>query len=283
MPELRRARPALGTLVEIRLRHAADRAPPLAALEAAFAAIAAVHQAMSVHEPDSTLAQLNRSAHQAPVHLDADTAAVLHCALALAQASEGAFDPTVGGGLQAWGLLPGTAPPAGSSWRDLRWVDARTLAFARPLTLDLGGIAKGYAVDRAVAALHEAGVQEALVNAGGDLYALGRWRVAIRDPADPSLAWPLDLEDAALATSCAATSRRGVQDRRVCALMDPHSGAALGHDDSVSVQAPTAMLADALTKVLLFAKPARAADVLRHYGAQALRLPARPLFEALPC
>jgi thiamine biosynthesis lipoprotein len=151
-------------------------------------------------------------------------------------------------------------------------LDGRRVRFRRPLRIDLGGIAKGYAVDRAVAALGAAGVEAALVNAGGDLRAFGArpWSVALRHPLSPARsAHGLELRDEALATSAAYFSRRRCGTGEVSALLDPRSGRPWLGAASVSVRAADCLHADALTKVVLFAPPPLAGQVLARYGAQA--------------
>ena len=166
---LQRARPWLGTIVEVRVA-AADGAREAAALESAFDAVARVHAALSFHSPHSELSRLNRDAARGEVAVGADTAAVLTLALELAAASAGAFDPCVGGALVAAGVLPAPAgaptPDAAADWRDVV-LDGDRVHFRRPLWLDLGGIAKGHAVDVALAAALAAGqpLREALTRA----------------------------------------------------------------------------------------------------------------------
>src|SRR4029077_2892855 len=128
--------------------------------------------------------------------------------VALARESDGAFDPTIAPVLAGWGLLPRLAGRAGrerrATWRDIKIGPGGAVRFRAPLHLDLGGIAKGFAVDQAVESLRSHGVITALVNAGGDLRALGRraWPVMVRHPARPGeAAAELSLCNAAVATS----------------------------------------------------------------------------------
>ena len=120
--------------------------------------------------------------------------------------------------------------------------------------IDLGGIAKGYAVDQAVDTLQAAGVTAGIVNAGGDLRTWGApgMLVAIRDPDAPRRAGRmLQLQDCALATSAGYFSRRQVDGVDTCALVDTRTGRPVLHGRSVSVMAPTCMLADGLTKPII--------------------------------
>lgn len=278
MPTLRRARPLLGTFVDIQAQGRGSEAALMAAIDAAFAAVEAIHHALSVHEPDSLASRLNRDGHRALQHPGEPLLGVLRAALDLAARSEGAFDVVVGARLQTLGLLPTFEQELAESpsWRDISIDADGGVRFARPLRLDFGGIAKGHAVDCAIAALQAAGVTQALVNAGGDLRVLGSapQTIQIRDPREPArLLQALQLADGALATSASYYSRREQAGQAVSALIDPRSGAAWFGGDSISVIAPRCLQADALTKVVLFAEPALAARVLERYSAQALVLP----------
>jgi thiamine biosynthesis lipoprotein len=204
----------------------------------------------------------------------ADTWRVLRAALALARASEGGFDPTVGGRLVASRHLPmpvdADAVDPTADWRDVELGRDRRVRFRKPLWLDLGGIAKGYAVDRAVTALRAAGVHGGVVNAGGDLRVFGDALevVHVRDPATPSHARPLlHLRDGAAATSAGYFSAHDGQS----ALVGARHGGRLGQDVSATVCAPRAVWADALTKIVL-ADADAALPLLRRLRAQAALL-----------
>lgn len=278
MPMLRRARPLLGTFVDIQARGERGEAALMQAIDSAFAAVETIHHALSVHEPHSPASRLNRDGHRQPQHPGEPLLGVLRAALELAEHSAGAFDVVVGARLQALGLLPAFEDGLAESpsWRDIT-IDAEGgVRFAQPLRLDFGGIAKGHAVDCAIEALRAAGITQALVNAGGDLRVLGRepQTIQIRDPRQPArLLQGLSLADGALATSASYYSRRERHGQIVSALIEPRSGQPWTGGDSVSVIAPTCLLADALTKVVLFAEPALAAGVLERHSAQALVLP----------
>jgi len=268
----RRARPALGTLVEVA---ASGRAGRLAAAVAdAFTALERTSRLMSFHDPASELAELNREAATRPVRVSADTFAVLEAALEFARASDGAFDPCVAPALVRLGFLPaGTAAPSASAargWQHVRLLGGRRVGFARPLALDLGGIAKGYAVDQACAALERHGIRDYVVNAGGDLKVGARAReVHVRHPAHPGtlvrLGW---IANAALATSARYYAERDSGTAACHPIIDPARGAPARYAGSLSVLAPSCMAADALTKVLAVGG-ARAAPVLAATAAEA--------------
>ena len=237
----RRCRPLLGTFVEI-------DADDEAAIEAGYAAIATVHHLMSAHEPDSDLSRVNRFAHLGPVEVHAWTALVLERALFWAKESEGAFDPVRAGkaAIERGYLpcLPGQPEPAAAHWSWLE-LQGRSVRLLKPGCVDLGGIAKGFALDKAIEALRRAGADAGLVNAGGDMAAFGPqpWPVQIADPLIRSPRIEIALENEALATS---------------AVLDGGWAHLPGADRrwlSASVRALSAMDADALTKVLLSDSP----------------------------
>lgn len=265
---LERARPWLGTTVAVRIFGRDDTVER--ALEAAFAAIEAVHRSMSFHDAASDLSRINRDAFDAPQRVPAPLSRVLRASLALASASAGIFDPTVAARLVASGHLPrpdAREPDPYADWRDVH-IDARgDVRFRKPLWLDLGGIAKGFAVDRAVDAARRVGAFAGVVNAGGDLRVFGDApeTVSVRDPRDPTRAIELaTVRDAALATSAGYFSDQKGQ----TALVDTARGQTMPPTRSVTVVAPRAMWADALTKVVL-ASEGRSTPLLRRLRAHA--------------
>jgi len=256
MSELRRARPLLGTIVEMRVDGLAQPAA-LAAIDAAFAEVAEVHRLMSFHEPGSELSRLNRDAAQHAVEVDTRTFEVLQAALDIAAASEGRFDPSVAARLVQWDFLPAPAsaclPDPAADWRDIELTAKSRVHFVRPLWIDLGGIAKGYAVDRALAILRTAGAYAASVNAGGDLRRFGPHaaKVQLRLTAERIDQSVVELGDAALASSVGHVAARRVVGRWRGVHLDGRSRRAVAARRSVSVVAPSCMIADALTKVVL--------------------------------
>ena len=277
---VRRARPLLGTRVEIGAAANVSAGELHQAVDAAFAAIDRIERLMSYHDPESELSRLNREAAARPQRVHRDTGAVVRAALEFASLSGGAFDPCVAPWLEDWGLLPrhgGPRPAREASWRDVEILDESHVRFRRPLRLDLGGIAKGYAVDQAVQVLKQSGARSILVNAGGDLRVAGEQgeTIAVRSPQEPAfIVRTLVLHEAALATSSACYSRRRVAGVEVSALLDPASRAPYLGGASVSVRAADCMTADALTKIVLFAEPQTAERALTAFRAQALVLQA---------
>lgn len=266
-----RAQVWLGTLVEIALPSAEATEARFAA---AFSAIAHIHHKMSAHDPKSDLARIARDAHRRALVVDPETYAVLELAQALAGESCGLFDVSVAPVLARRRLLPARAAPHATRcgcMAALRLEPGFRVRADAPVALDLGGIAKGHAVDRAVAVLRGFGASTGHVNAGGDLrvFGSGAWLpVRVRHPLHPSVALTLfDVQEAAVATS--ADYFRGT----ASALVDPRAHDTRPFGGSATVIAPTCILADALTKVVAL-EPAQAAAILARHGAHAFHLEA---------
>ena len=273
---IRRARPLLGTFVEIQAS-GARKADLNAAIDAAFDAIAKAHRLMSFHEPDSDVSRLNQFASSDPVAVDPWTYEVLRTAMDLHSRSQGAFDITVAPVLQGLGLLPG---PAG------RWdanrvrasdkiellADHRVSFSRHGIRIDLGGIAKGFAVDRALDALRGFGIASGLVNAGGDLAAFGPdpQTVSVRNPVDPqSFMCGISIKNEALASSARRFDPFHSGGTTSSAIIDPFTHKPSCSVDGTTVRAPSCVIADALTKVVMIAGTT-AADLLEYYQAGAL-------------
>ncbi len=268
---VRRARPLLGTLVEILA--VTDRSSAIRATTAAFEAIASVHRLMSAHEPDSDVGRLNRCAHGQPVRVDAQTWQVLEVARRISAASRGAFDVCVAPVLARWGYLPdwvGRGCDATAGWEAIELLPDCHVRFRAPVAIDLGGIAKGYAVDRASAVLRAHGVARFTVNAGGDLrIGDGPETVHVRDPACPRRLLPLAaVSDAAVATSGAYFAAQTWHGRLVHPIVVPGSRRCTPVGASVTVLAPECIVADALTKVVAVLDGA-SEGVLARFGAAA--------------
>lgn len=220
---------------------------------AAFDEIERIQKLMSFHDPASELTRINQTAHLAAVEISHDLWRVLSFAQELYQASGGFFDPAIAPELVRRGLLPDHGNPAKliSSWEAVTLTDT-FIQFAAPLKIDLGGIAKGYAVDRALYVIGDE--VDATVNAGGDL-AMIHWQgrdVEIRTPGSGGRdTVTMPMENRCLATSAAYF----LADQHV--ILDPHDLRRFAGKQSASVFASSCMVADALTKVaLLMPEPA---------------------------
>jgi thiamine biosynthesis lipoprotein len=255
-----RSRLLMGTVVEIAARgHDADRLDR--AVTEAFNEMERLEGLMSPHRPQSDVARLSRS--PAGMEVSPETTEVIGLGLDVTAASGGAFDMTLGRLKALWGIeteaprVPSASEIrealAGSGPNALRLEGSRVVKTNPDLAVDLGGIAKGYAIDRAIAVLRQAGVESASVNAGGDIRLLGAkggrpWRIGIRHPRDPEgLTATLILEEAAVVTSGDYERFFEADGVRYHHLFDPRTGTPAALSRSVTVVAKTAILADALS------------------------------------
>jgi thiamine biosynthesis lipoprotein len=260
-----RAQPWLGTTVKIQVP-GLQSGRAHRAIDAAFAEVAQVHRLMSFHDPDSDVSLLNRhAAGPRPVRVHRWTLAVLAQAQAISEATAGCFDISAGAELVASGLLPrpvGAPEPAGT-WRDIEILADCRVSFRRPLWIDLGGIAKGYAVDRALARLRELGAHRAVVNAGGDI-GVGGGRVipiALEAGIHGSRVPVLELAEGSVAGSGGCRAQPGSH-------IDGIHRTAVPPGRFVCVVARRCVIADALTKVVM-AQGACAAGHLQRFSAVA--------------
>lgn len=257
---VRRCQPLLGTYVEIEAAGPGNAIPE--AITRAFDAVREVQSLMNVHDPASELSRMNREASRRPFPLHPWTLRVLMAALRLAEESRGAFDPTVSAE---------TSDSRRGTWRDVELRAEGTVVYRRPLRIDFGGIAKGFAVDRALEVLRRHGMKRGWVNAGGDLrgFGCGSRAIHLRHPVlGGVLDEPLVLGNGALATSASTFTHGPRATPGRCGVMDPRTRSALNAARSVTVLAPTCLWADALTKVV-WVLGAQAAPVLRRHRARA--------------
>ncbi len=264
----------LGTLVEIALDGTDEVSLHRAAGEA-FAAMERVHRLMSFHSDGSDVTRLNRGAHHAAVEVDAATWEVLALADRVSRATQGVFDITIGGRMMTRHALPrmtSQGQDSAACFRDIELMPGNRVFFRRALAIDLGGIAKGYAVDRAVDVLKAHAGVSGWVNAGGDLRAFGEKsvRVQIRNPGNPSqIGATAMLRDAALATTARYARSSGLPTNGL--ILHPRGAALPRRPRSASVRATTCALADALAKAVYLMKD-NARSALSNFGASGFLL-----------
>ena len=273
--EVRRARPLLGTFVDITAK-GADETNLHRAIDRAFATIQRVDRLMSFHDPGSDVSRINRDGFPNGVIVHAWTWRVLKCAQEFSRKSDGVFDITIGRQLVKWNYLPkpGKRFGSGGNWRDIVLDKKCNVRFRRRLIVDLGGIAKGFAVDRAIETLKDNGVVAGIVNAGGDLRVFGSTSqlIHLRHPAQPTrIAGAVRLREGGMATSGVYFERRKYRGKYVAPLLDGSTGQCGRQLNSVSVAAAECMVADALTKIV-FTLREKAAGLLAHCHADALLL-----------
>jgi thiamine biosynthesis lipoprotein len=253
---IERTRPLLGTLVSIRVEDL-NAARAHAAIDKAFERVAEIHRLMSFQEHGSDVSRLNREAQRAWVSVQPSTLDVLRRSKKISAASNGAFDVSCAARLVTWGFLAAPenapAPDERASWRDIEMNNEGQVRFRRPLWIDLSGIAKGYAVDRAIDVLRAAGVEQVCVNAGGDLRVSGTGaeRVLLRTDQGGAPMRAIEISDGALASS-SGYLHRTVCDSRSCGPhVDGRNGSPAPATRFACVAAGECATADALTKVAL--------------------------------
>ena len=247
--------PHMGTLFRIKL-YAADERQAKSAFRAAFDRIHDLDAILSDYKPDS---ELNRIS-QTPLRISDDLFRVLAASQKLAEETGGAFDVTLGPVIRLWrearknNRLPDTGAlrEAGArcGYRKLH-LDAanRTAALEQPgMQLDVGGIAKGYAADEALAALKRLGIRSALVAASGDLAfseappGQAGWRIGVG-----SSSQILELSNAAVSTSGDAEQHLDANGRRYSHIIDPTTLMGLTSGITVTIVAPHGIDADGLS------------------------------------
>ena len=283
--------PAMGSSYTVKLAGVVDRALEVRAADAVREALALVEARMSTWLADSELSRFNRHASARPFAFSADTWAVVALAQRVARETGGAFDATVAPAVDAWGFGPGRAHrmvAAEEREQLARRIGYRSLALdaatrsatkSHPgLALDFSGIAKGYAVDGAAAALEALGVERYMIEAGGEVRTRGLnaddapWRIAIElpDAMPPRPHFVVPLAGASLATSGDYRIYFEQDGRRYSHEIDPASGAPVDHAlASASVAASDCAYADAMATALMVMGPQRAAAFAAEYGVAA--------------
>ena len=246
---------ALGTLLVIEARSHSEEAAN-AALAAAFAAVATIERCMHPTRASSDLARIAGAAPHTSVAIESATWALLELARRIHELSEGVFDPCLPCAPGRLSDLELSSEPQGSQ---------RVVPHA-PMALDLGGIAKGYAIDCAIEALRAHACAAGLVNAGGDLRVFGPepWEILVRLPHRRCAS--ISLRDSALAVSDACAAVRPPEHRGYYT----RDGASALRSSFAVVRAGRAAVADALTKCVLLCREECADHVLARMGATRL-------------
>lgn len=250
--------------------YAQDEAAANLAFAAAFARIAELNRKLSDYDPESELSRLSaRAGDKQLIPLSDDLFAVLRASQRMSEASGGAFDVTVGPLTKLWRRarrqreLPSAervheaSAAVGHQRLKLDQQTKSAILELPAMRLDLGGIAKGYAVDEALTAIRKVGIQQALVRGSGDIAAADPppgekgWKIGLAplNPDDPPLhfVW---LANAAVSTSGDARQHLVVDGRRYSHLIDPRSGAPVEGRSSVTILAPNGLVADSLASAV---------------------------------
>ncbi len=254
--------PYMGTLISIKL-YAPTESQAKAAFRAAFDRIAQLDDTLSDYKPESELNRVSRSAVRQPLKVSADLFRVLEAAQDIATRSGGAFDVTVGPVVQLWrearkhrqppdpDMLDAALSHCGFRKLHLDKSAQTVMLDQEGMQLDVGGIAKGYAADEALAVLKNLGIESALVAASGDI-ACGNappdragWSVSI-----PGSKTPLELANAAVSTSGDSEQYLEANGKRYSHIVDPLTGIALTNRMTASVVAPHGIEADPIATAI---------------------------------
>ena len=291
---IRRTMPVMGTLAQFAVIHR-DPVHAHAAIDAAMDELLWVERTMTRFTDTSDIGRANLMAATDAVFVTPETAFVTTEGLRWAAALDGRYDPAAGAIVGLWDVKNRHEPPADERIAELRArgfhaaVEVGT-RFGRAILryhehdarLDLGSVAKGYGVDRAVAALRRHGIEKAIVVAGGDVYALGSgpddepWRVGIQSPTDDrAVAGTLRLANRAVATSGTYRQFFRYRGHRYHHLMDPATARPRETTmQSLSIVADSVMHADAATTALFGMSEAEIVRALGLHlpGAQLARI-----------
>ena len=262
----------MGTVVEITVQHK-DPAVAKKVIQHAFDEGRRIENLLSIYKKESEISMVNLKAGLEEVKVSGDSLYLIEKALYYSELSDGAFDITVGPLIELWGFGGGEkrVPEKTQIEKALPLVNYRNVSINREkstvklekpgMKIDLGGIAKGYAVDRMIGILKRDGIKEAIVNAGGDIYALGNpagksgWHIGIRNPRNDSdtidaVIDVIKVENKAIATSGDYEKFFFEGGKRYSHIIDPRTGVPASGVTSVTVTAETATEADALATTL---------------------------------
>jgi len=263
------ARLIMGTYAEVSL-YAPNKEVATEAIKAALGEMERLDKLMSNYKPDSELSRVNRGAGKGTIDCDEELLQVIEKSLYYSRLTQGAFDITVEPMLNLWGFYDGKVrvPSQAEVQSVLPAISYKNIIVERPTSgtkggisfsnpstrLDLGAIGKGYAVDRAVEVLKGKGIESACVNLGGNIYALGNppgkdfWKIGVQHPREKDhLMGHLELKDRAVATSGDYERFFTVNGKRYSHILDPKTGWPVEGMVSVTVVAPSATEADALS------------------------------------
>lgn len=268
---------AMGTTVRVEVWHEDARAAE-AGIEAVLAELDRVERLMSTYREDSELSRINRTAAQGPVPIGAELADLIARSLEFSDLTGGAFDVTYASVGHLYDYRSGIKPSAERIEQVLPAVNYRhiqldrerlTIQYAREgVTIDLGGIAKGYAIERSARMLQARGIRHALVNAGGDTRFLGDrrgrpWFIGVRDPDDRSgLVAKIPVSDEAVSTSGDYERFFDRDGERYHHIIDPSTGTSARELRSVTIIGPDATTTDALSTSVFVMGPRRGLELI---------------------
>lgn len=262
----------MGTVVNITIVDR-DLAGAEKACEIAFKEMSRIEKMLSVKDKSSEVYKLNQHKGLEFINVNPEIIFLLEESEKVSALSQGAFDVSVGPLVELWreSLEQGEGPTDTEIHKIIPLVDYRNIEIdsrrnlirfkKKGIKIDFGGIAKGYAVDQAIKALKKKGVKNCLVEAGGDLFALGKginkkdWLIGLRNPRESGLIFEFSCTNKGVATSGDYERFKILNKKRYHHLIDPRSGLPASEVISATIAAPNAMTADALsTAVLILGK-----------------------------
>lgn len=271
------ARPAMGTIVELTLMEG-DRERFDEAADAAFREIERLEALLSSYRPDSDVSRINRNAGKGAVPVSPDTFEVTKEALRIAGLTNGAFDPTVGALAGVWGPSgeKGVVPPREEVERLLAFVDYRGvlldeggpwIGLAREgMSLNLGGVAKGYITGKAAEELKDRGVTKGIVRAGGDMVVFqdngAPFTIGIKHPRKEGLLGELYLENGTAPTSGDYERFFEKDGIRYHHILDPRTGFPAKGTQGVTLAAQDPTTADALATGVFVMGPKKGMELI---------------------
>lgn len=236
---------------------------------------------------DSLIGAINSAAGKRDVAIDAETFQLFKFAEELYETSDGLFDLTSGVLRRVWNKQRTTWPTDSElnemrrlvGWNKFRFSQSHAALSLAGMELDLGGIGKEYAVDRASAVLAEAGITRALVNFGGDVRVLGNapggdhWKIGVRNPLSPSHAlMAIDLPEGSVCTSGSYERTFQIQGRDCSHFLDPRSAQPVNYFSSVTVMAPLCVAAGGISTVVCLMPRAQGLNFLEEMQVDAIAI-----------
>ncbi len=279
-----RAALVMGTILEVTIE-GLPSSEAEAAADAVFAEAERLNALMNSWDPESALSRLNREAVRGWAVADPEILVLLQISLGYSRLTGGAFDVTAGPLVRLWGFIAREVrvpPPQGEIEAAMAQtgferveldLELRSVRLqVEGMEIDFGGVAKGYAVDRAIAVLRERGVERALVNLGGNVRGLGspaareRWTVAVRDPRisgeRPRLLGYIGLGEGGIASSGQYERFFEHEGRRYGHIIDPRTGWPAEDVLGTTIVAPDALTADILSTAVFVLGPERGPEFI---------------------
>ena len=267
----------MGTRIYVELWDT-DAAHGEASIDAVMAEMRHIDDLMSHYKPESQLSQINQHAADAPVVVDKELFDLIKLSTHYSEITEGAFDITYASVGYLYNYPDHVRPTEAQikaalpavNWRNMKFDDAHHTVFFehKGMRIDLGGIGKGYAVDRGIDILQKRGIQHAVVTAGGDSRIIGdhmgrAWLVAIRHPDDPNkVVTRIPLSDAAMSTSGDYERYFDENGVRYHHIIDPKTGHSASKVRSATIIGPTATQTDGMSKTAFVLGPEKALEII---------------------